>query len=190
MVEQNRPYSANDVYSNLRQEFSKALVVKVLDASVTSGVLKEKVIGKQKIYYTNQDNLEKCDESAIAEYDAKVDKLSEKLAALSSRHKELQNELKTLSSTETTERLSELTTELKEKIKHLKAELAKWESTDQDAVLEESRKTMELEASLSKMLVKRKRIALEMLNAISENSPMTKQELVDRIGIELEPGEW
>ncbi|PIO56753.1 hypothetical protein TELCIR_21846, partial [Teladorsagia circumcincta] len=54
MLEQNRPYSATDVFTNLRQEFGKTLVLKVLESSVSSGILKDKVIGKQKIFYANQ----------------------------------------------------------------------------------------------------------------------------------------
>ncbi|KIH65331.1 Tat binding protein 1(TBP-1)-interacting protein [Ancylostoma duodenale] len=91
MKEQNRPYSAVDVYTNLRQEFGKTLVLKVLEASVASGVLKEKLVGKQKIFYANQDNLGEYDEAAIAEYDAKIDELTEKLTGISAQYKELQS---------------------------------------------------------------------------------------------------
>ncbi|EYC32362.1 hypothetical protein Y032_0003g1532 [Ancylostoma ceylanicum] len=190
MKEQNRPYSAIDVYTNLRQEFGKTLVLKVLEASVASGVLKEKLVGKQKIFYANQDNLEEYDEAAIAEYDAKINELSEKLTGISAQHKELQNELKVLSGMQTTQQLQKLTSELKEKISRMKSQLAKFEESDNTAVAEDGKRAMELEANMSKLLVKRKRIATDMLNAISECSPLKKSELLGSIGVELEPGEW
>ncbi|RCN41918.1 Tat binding protein 1(TBP-1)-interacting protein, partial [Ancylostoma caninum] len=190
MKEQNRPYSAVDVYTNLRQEFGKTLVLKVLEASVASGVLKEKLVVKQKIFYANQDNLGEYDEAAIAESDAKINELTEKLTGISAQYKELQNELRVLSGMQTTEQLQKLTSELKEKIGRMKTQLAKFEQSDNTAVAEDGKKAMELEANMSKLLVKRKRIATDMLNAISECSPLKKCELLDSIGVELEPGEW
>uniref|UniRef100_A0A0K0D964 TBPIP domain-containing protein n=1 Tax=Angiostrongylus cantonensis TaxID=6313 RepID=A0A0K0D964_ANGCA len=108
MVEQNRPYSATDVYTNLRQEFGKTLVLKVLESCAASGTLKEKMIGKQKIFYANQvstlgvflnsvipfsleENLEVCDEAAIADFDSQIGRLSEELKSLTAQNKEIQN---------------------------------------------------------------------------------------------------
>ncbi|VDM64062.1 unnamed protein product [Angiostrongylus costaricensis] len=91
MVEQNRPYSATDVYANLRQEFGKTLVLKVLESCAASGTLKEKMIGKQKIFYANQENLEVCDEAAIADLDSQIGCLSEELKSLTAQNKEIQN---------------------------------------------------------------------------------------------------
>ncbi|CAJ0598820.1 unnamed protein product [Cylicocyclus nassatus] len=184
MIEQNRPYSSTDVYTNLRQEFGKQLVLKVLEASVVSGVLKEKVIGKQKIFYVNQDKFEKYDDSAIADYDRNIDELTTKKVELSSRYRELQSELKELSSVETTERLQDITTELKEKVAGMKAQLAKLESDDNPVIAEEGRKAVEMEASISKSLRKRKAIATNMLNAICECSTMKKRELLESIGVD------
>ncbi|RCN38013.1 methyltransferase domain protein [Ancylostoma caninum] len=72
----------------------------------------------------------------------------------------------------------------------MKTQLAKFEESDDTAVAEDGKKAMELEANMSKLLVKRKRIATDMLSAISECSPLKKCELLDSIGVELEPGEW
>ncbi|KAK5985967.1 ous-pairing protein 2, partial [Trichostrongylus colubriformis] len=91
MLEQNRPYSAIDVFTNLKQEFGKTLVVKALESSVSSGVLKDKVIGKQKIFYANQDKLEKYDDNAVADCDSKINALSEQVKSLAAQNKEIQN---------------------------------------------------------------------------------------------------
>ena len=57
MTEQNRPYSATDVLNNLHKEIGKTQVIKSLESLASSGSLAEKVYGKQKIYFLNQNNL-------------------------------------------------------------------------------------------------------------------------------------
>ena len=54
LVQQNRPYSAQDVFMNLHKEHSKAVVQKVIDQLVETKELREKVNGKQKCYVANQ----------------------------------------------------------------------------------------------------------------------------------------
>ncbi|KHJ74835.1 hypothetical protein OESDEN_25549 [Oesophagostomum dentatum] len=65
---------------------------------------------------SHTENFEPYDESANAVYDTKIHELSEKQTKLSLQYRELQNELKSLSSVETTQRLRELIKELKEKV--------------------------------------------------------------------------
>ena len=54
LVQQNRPYSAQDVFMNLHKEHSKAVLQKVIDQLVETKELREKVNGKQKCYVANQ----------------------------------------------------------------------------------------------------------------------------------------
>ena len=54
LVQQNRPYSAQDVFMNLHKEHSKAVVQKVIDQLVETKELREKLNGKQKCYVANQ----------------------------------------------------------------------------------------------------------------------------------------
>ena len=54
LVQQNRPYSAQDVFMNLHKEHSKAVVQKVIDQLVETQELREKVNGKQKCFVANQ----------------------------------------------------------------------------------------------------------------------------------------
>ncbi|KAK6055025.1 methyltransferase domain protein, partial [Cooperia oncophora] len=178
MLEQNRPYSAVDVFTNLRQEFGKTLVLKVLESSVSSGVLKDKVIGKQKIFYANQDKLEKYDEAAIAECDSKINSLSEKVKSLAANNKEIQNELRDLSNVETTSELRTITTELKKNIEKMKARIAKLETSRDPSTAEDGKRALQMEQAISKAVQKRKRLATDMLNAIMESSPLPKRELL------------
>ena len=57
MQDQNRPYSATDVLLNLHKEIGKTQVVKSLEGLAKAGHLVEKVYGKQKIYFVNQNTL-------------------------------------------------------------------------------------------------------------------------------------
>ncbi|VDO90809.1 unnamed protein product [Haemonchus placei] len=182
MLEQNRPYSAIDVFTNLKQEFGKTLVLKVLESCVTSGILKDKVIGKQKIFYANQvlfdevqilhfqalmfDKLEKYDEAAIADCDSKINSLSEEVKSLTAKYKDIQSALF--------------------KIDNMKARIAKLETSRDAAAAEDGKRALQAESAISKIVQKRKRLATDMLNAIMENSPLPKRELLDSMGVELD----
>lgn len=54
--EQNRPYSAQDVFGNLQREhgLGKAAVVKALEQLAQQGHIREKAYGKQKVYFADQ----------------------------------------------------------------------------------------------------------------------------------------
>ncbi|XGW18511.1 hypothetical protein V3C99_002823 [Haemonchus contortus] len=186
MLEQNRPYSAIDVFTNLKQEFGKTLVLKVLESSVFSGILKDKVIGKQKIFYANQDKLEKYDEAAIADCDSKINSLSEEVKSLTTKYKDIQNELRDLSNVKTTAELRTLTSAIKTNIENMKARIAKLETSRDAAAAEDGKRALQAESAVSKIVQKRKRLATDMLNAIMENSPLPKRELMDSMGVELD----
>uniref|UniRef100_A0A3B4FTB4 Homologous-pairing protein 2 homolog n=1 Tax=Pundamilia nyererei TaxID=303518 RepID=A0A3B4FTB4_9CICH len=54
--EKNRPYSAQDVFSNLQKQhgLGKTAVVKAMELLALEGKIKEKIYGKQKIYFADQ----------------------------------------------------------------------------------------------------------------------------------------
>ncbi|XP_015282081.1 PREDICTED: homologous-pairing protein 2 homolog [Gekko japonicus] len=54
--EQNRPHSAQDAFGNLQREhgLGKTALVKALEQLTQQGKIKEKVYGKQKIYFPDQ----------------------------------------------------------------------------------------------------------------------------------------
>ncbi|VDO31358.1 unnamed protein product [Haemonchus placei] len=186
MLEQNRPYSAIDVFTNLKQEFGKTLVLKVLESSVSSGILKDKVIGKQKIFYANQDKLEKYDEAAIADCDSRINSLSEEVKSLTAKYKDIQTELRDLSNVKTTAELRTLTSTIKTNIENMKARITKLETSRDAAAAEDGKRALQVESAISKIVQKRKRLATDMLNAIMENSPLPKRELLDSMGVELD----
>ncbi|KHJ83193.1 hypothetical protein OESDEN_17110 [Oesophagostomum dentatum] len=72
----------------------------------------------------------------------------------------------------------------------MKTQVATLEASDNGAIAVEGKKAAAMEENVSKLLTNRKRIATNMLNAISESSFLKKSDLVESIGVELYPGEW
>ncbi|XP_027949804.1 homologous-pairing protein 2 homolog isoform X7 [Eumetopias jubatus] len=92
LQEQNRPYSAQDVFGNLQREhgLGKAAVVKALEQLAQQGKIKEKVYGKQKIYFADQDQFAMVSDADLQGLDAKIVALTAKVQSLqqSCRHME------------------------------------------------------------------------------------------------------
>ncbi|XP_055475977.1 homologous-pairing protein 2 homolog isoform X3 [Psammomys obesus] len=92
LQEQNRPYSAQDVFGNLQKEhgLGKAAVVKALDQLAQQGKIKEKTYGKQKIYFADQDQFETVNDGDLHSLDDNIVALTAKVQSLqqSCRHME------------------------------------------------------------------------------------------------------
>ncbi|XP_021095941.1 homologous-pairing protein 2 homolog isoform X2 [Heterocephalus glaber] len=92
LEEQNRPYSAQDVFGNLQREhgLSKAAVVKTLEQLAQQGRVREKTYGKQKVYFANQDQFDTVSDADLQSLDAKILALTAKVQGLqqSCRHME------------------------------------------------------------------------------------------------------
>ncbi|XP_027949800.1 homologous-pairing protein 2 homolog isoform X3 [Eumetopias jubatus] len=96
LQEQNRPYSAQDVFGNLQREhgLGKAAVVKALEQLAQQGKIKEKVYGKQKIYFADQDQFAMVSDADLQGLDAKIVALTAKVQSLqqSCRHMEAERD--------------------------------------------------------------------------------------------------
>ncbi|GMT19348.1 hypothetical protein PFISCL1PPCAC_10645, partial [Pristionchus fissidentatus] len=192
MVEQNRPYSAIDVYNNLRQQYGKTLIVKALEHGVSIGILKEKLISKQKIFYADQDKLPVADESTLADLDKSIAARSETFESLSAKYKIVQNELTSLRSEETTNRLKEMVEESKMEVIQLRDRKELLEAARSNVGLDAEAEAKELlakEAVLEKLAARRKRMACDIIDAIREGANMPKKQLFDSIGLEIAEGE-
>ncbi|KAI1230285.1 Homologous-pairing protein 2, partial [Lamprotornis superbus] len=82
--EQNRPYSAQDAFGNLQREhgLGKAAVVKALEQLAQQGRIREKVYGKQKIYFADQEQLPAASDAELRGLDAEIAARSAQLQAL------------------------------------------------------------------------------------------------------------
>ncbi|KAM5274075.1 homologous-pairing protein 2 homolog [Ctenodactylus gundi] len=130
LQEQNRPYSAQDVFGNLQREhgLGKAAVVKALEQLAQEGKIKDKTYGKQKIYFANQDQFDVVSDADLQTLDAKIVALTAKVQSLQQSCRLMEADLKELSSALTTPEMQKEIQELKkecacysERLKNIKA---------------------------------------------------------------------
>ncbi|VDK89545.1 unnamed protein product [Litomosoides sigmodontis] len=206
MLQQNRPYSAVDVWNNLRQEYPKTQIIKCLDIGVERGVLREKLISKQKIYFADQDKIEKCDE-------AELQVMNESITRKKNRLNELNNEIKTAKNgrfhqqniaegvrVHNEHRRDDCAADdfggtgtghlevQPERIKEMEERLGSMETGAKNEVINEKMKS-ELIAKqdfYEKQYKKRKQIADQIIDAVCENMNISKKKLMEDMGFELD----
>ncbi|KAK6108184.1 Tat binding protein 1(TBP-1)-interacting protein (TBPIP) family protein [Brugia pahangi] len=187
MLQQNRPYSAIDVWNNLRQEYPKA-VIKCLDVGVERGFLCEKLISKQKIYFADQSKTEKCNEEELQAMNESIIEKKNRLNELSNEIKVIKNELKEYGSAMRIEEMIALQTTLKTQIKEMEKRISGMVTHAKDEVVNEKRKS-ELAAKqeyYTGQYKERKRIADRIVDVICENVNISKKKLMEDIGFELD----
>ncbi|XP_076668588.1 homologous-pairing protein 2 homolog [Andrena cerasifolii] len=189
MKVQNRPYSINDIVSNLHHEYGKTAVQKVIDKLVAGGKLFEKVYGKQKVYCVVQDSSHSVEELM------RIDKeLQAHANEVESKYQELENEIKvqeallvSIKSSITIEEAKKQKAEVQENIKVLTHKLdGLMEASGTEDLTECKRKTEKALSNYSREHVKRKRLCIDIMDCILENYPGNKAELYEEIGIESE----
>ncbi|XP_012658341.1 homologous-pairing protein 2 homolog [Otolemur garnettii] len=171
LQEQNRPYSAQDVFGNLQREhgLGKAAVVKALEQLAQQGKIKEKTYGKQKIYFADQ-----------------VRRILRRLSPIDPNFGDVVSELKELSSALTTPEMQKEIEELKkecaaytERLKNIKAATNHVTPEEKEQVYRERQK-------YHKEWRKRKRMATELSDAILEGYPKSKKQFFEEVGIETD----
>ncbi|VDK80687.1 unnamed protein product [Litomosoides sigmodontis] len=188
MLQQNRPYSAVDVWNNLRQEYPKTQIIKCLDIGVERGVLREKLISKQKIYFADQDKIEKCDEAELQVMNESITRKKNRLNELNNEIKTAKNELKEYGCTMSIEEMTALQTTLEAQIKEMEERLGSMETGAKNEVINEKMKS-ELIAKqdfYEKQYKKRKQIADQIIDAVCENMNISKKKLMEDMGFELD----
>jgi len=93
MKEQNRPYSALNVFDNLHGEVRKAEVQKILDVLVEENQIKSKDFGKFAIYLFNQEKIPMVPKNELDNMDKEIHEYKEKLKNLTNELKEKQKSI-------------------------------------------------------------------------------------------------
>ncbi|XP_045382558.1 homologous-pairing protein 2 homolog isoform X1 [Lemur catta] len=200
LQEQNRPYSAQDVFGNLQREhgLGKAAVVKALEQLAQQGKIKEKMYGKQKIYFADQEQFDMVSDADLQCLDAKIvdltakggstgkDRLPSSGVASDPPEGHMVSELKELASALTTPEMQKEIEELKkecavytERLKNIKAATNHVTPEEKEQVYKERQK-------YCKEWRKRKRMATELSDAILEGYPKSKQQFFEEVGIETD----
>lgn len=110
--EQNRPYSATDIFTNLHKAIGKTQVSKSLESLSKCGDLVEKCYGKQKIYFVNQASLPGLGEGELRELESRLQGRSEAVSGLRETTRGLESELAGLAGSLTTQQAQERVGEL------------------------------------------------------------------------------
>ncbi|CAG9539311.1 unnamed protein product [Cercopithifilaria johnstoni] len=167
MLQQNRPYSAVDVWNNLRQEYPKAQIIKSLDVGVERGILREKLISKQKIYFADQSKIEKCCEEELQVMNESIIRKKNRLNELSNEIKIAKNELKEYGSALSMEEMTALQTTLEAQIKEMEERINGMATDAKNEVVNEKRKSelIAKQESYKRQYTKRKRIADQIVDA-------------------------
>ncbi|KAK9301169.1 hypothetical protein QLX08_006386 [Tetragonisca angustula] len=187
MKVQNRPYSINDLVSNLHNEYGKTAVQKAIDKLVTEGKIFEKVYGKQKIYCPVQDSSHDIEELM------RIDKeLQAHANEVESKYQEFEREIKvqeallsSMKSSITIEEARRQKIELQKRIALLTNKLDGLMEASGTEDLTECKIKAEKELNeYSREYGKRKRLCTEILDCILDNYPGSKTELYEEIGID------
>ncbi|XP_032058610.1 homologous-pairing protein 2 homolog isoform X2 [Aythya fuligula] len=186
--EQNRPYSAQDVFGNLQREhgLGKAAVVKALEQLAQQGRIREKVYGKQKVYFADQEQLPAASDEELRGLDGEIAALSAQLQALQQGCRQMEAELRELSGSMTTPEMAREVEELRKDCAGYADKLERIKSATNHVTLEEKEKVCSEQRLYCKEWRKRKRMATELLDAILEGYPKSKKQFFEEVGIETD----
>ncbi|XP_044777856.1 homologous-pairing protein 2 homolog isoform X2 [Neomonachus schauinslandi] len=176
LQEQNRPYSAQDMFGNLQREhgLGKAVRTRALEQLAQQGKIKEKVYGKQKIYFANQDQFAMVSDADLQGLDAKIVALTAKVQSLQQGCRHMEAEMQ--------KEIQELKKECagyRERLKNIKAATNHVTPEEKERVYSERQK-------YCKEWRKRKRMATELSDAILEGYPKSKKQFFEEVGIETD----
>lgn len=186
LTDQNRPYSAIDIFNNLHKEHGKTAIVKALELLVSDGKVKEKTYGKQKIYFVDQKEFSTSSNTDLQSMDAEINNMSFTLAELQKQIKNSESVLGTLEKSITTEAAKDELHALKQEIPLLKEKLQSLESNKSQIGPQEKEALYKAKVRYCKEWQKRKRLANDMIDAILEGYPKTKKHLYEEVGFETD----
>lgn len=185
MVEQNRPYSFQNILDNLRGQVKKASGQRAADKLVTDGKLQSKDFGKSRVYLVNQASLPIPDQARLDRLDEEIKEKSTALAELKAEVKTMQQSLRDESAEMTDEELRSEIARLRAEVAAKKAHVEKGKRGELPTVSEEQRVQAEkLMQERSAFESARRRLAKEMFNALAESSEMKPAELRVKIGLD------
>lgn len=188
LTDRNRPFSAQDIFGNLQQEhhFGKTAAVKALEQLAQHGKIKEKVYGKQKIYFADQEQFTVVGEADLKTLDKQIGEQSEKLQNLQQSCRQMEAELKELTNSMTTQEMSVEITALKQECPLYREKLRKIKSASNHVTPEDKEQVHNEQKRYIKEWRKRKRMATDLIDAVLEGYPKNKKQFYEELGIETD----
>ncbi|XP_068560567.1 homologous-pairing protein 2 homolog isoform X2 [Cebidichthys violaceus] len=161
-------------------------VVKAMELLALEGKIKEKAYGKQKIYFADQSQFTNVNEADLKAMDCQISQLSAEVQSLTQSCRQLDAELKELSSSLTAEEMMSEIRELKAECSGYRARLEKIKSATNHVTPEEKEKVYKDRDVYVKEWKKRKRLASDMMDSILEGYPKSKKQFLDEVGVETD----
>ncbi|XP_019731328.1 homologous-pairing protein 2 homolog [Hippocampus comes] len=186
--EKNRPYTSQDVFCNLQKQhgLGKTAVVKSMELLALEGKIKEKIYGKQKIYFADQSQFKDVNDADLKVMDSHIAKLNEEMQVLNQSCRHLEAELKELNNSLTSQEMTSEITRLRDECSGCRERLDKIKSATNHVTPEEKDKVLKEHNVYVKEWRKRKRLASDMMDSILEGYPKSKKEFLEEVGVETD----
>lgn len=161
-------------------------MVKALEQLAQQGRIREKVYGKQKVYFADQEQLPAASDAELRGLDGEIAALSAQLQALQQGCRQMEAELRELSGSMTTPEMAREVEELRKDCAGYADKLERIKSATNHVTPEEKEKVCSEQRLYCKEWRKRKRMATELLDAILEGYPKSKKQFFEEVGIETD----
>ncbi|XP_056143436.1 homologous-pairing protein 2 homolog isoform X2 [Lampris incognitus] len=150
------------------------------------GKIRQKIYGKQKIYFADQSQFPEVKDADLKAMDCQISDLNTQVQSITSSCRQLDTELKELNSSLTTEQIISEIQDLKAECAEYRARLDKIKSATNHVTPEEKEKVYKERTVYVKEWKKRKRLASDMINAILEGYPKSKKQFLEEAGVETD----
>ncbi|XP_041087652.1 homologous-pairing protein 2 homolog [Polyodon spathula] len=186
--EKNRPYSAQDVFGNLQKQhgLGKTAVVKAMELLAQQGKIREKVYGKQKIYFADQSQFTDVSDTELKSMDGKISELNSQIQGIQQDCRQLDAELRELNSSMTTKELISEIEALKKECVESKQRLERIKNATNHVTPEEKEKVYKERSQFVKEWKKRKRLTNDIMDAVLEGYPKSKKQFLEEVGVETD----
>ena len=184
----SRPYSVNDIHNNLQKEFGlgKPAVQRALDGMVADGTLREKVYGKQKIYFADQSKCTPVSSQTLLQLDEELAAVTTEWQQLSDEVRAMESQASGLSKVKSVDELRRECRELEKECQELEQKLQTLKQGSRGVDPAENRKVKDKLVRLVTEWRKRKRLASNSLDAILEACPKPKKALMEEMGLDTD----
>ncbi|KAJ2354488.1 hypothetical protein GGF43_003241 [Coemansia sp. RSA 2618] len=185
LIKVNRPYSANDISSQLHGLVSPAQAKKILNDLADEEKLQRKINGKQQIFFAIQTAIEvpsveeaEQEEEAIKDVEQQLGRVKDENKVLAGRLHGLTN---ALTDDQMRERIATLSTEVKQNEERLE------QLRSGEVISPEEKTKIETEhVVMTKHWKTRKRIFKNIIDTISEGYPGKISDLFEELGVETD----
>lgn len=184
----NRPYSINDIHNNLQKTegFSKSQVAKAVDNLVVAQKVKEKVYGKAKIFFVDQAQLEQVDDEQRKKMDEKLALLHQRINLLCAEMRPKEIKLSQLKRGLTLAQIREKAAALKKDNEQCENKLESLAAQENKVDPAEHERVKKRRRELIKEWKQRKRMAVEVVEALQQGVELPRAQLLEAVGIETD----